>query len=138
MKYNELEVTSGPMTFVFVTRGKAKPFTHLEALSYLDKRNPSLPQDPKEVVPASHVGSTFDSFLEEEGILEAAEAAAKERLKGVSTWTVPDDKGRKSMFRRDLMEGLGFCCMKYGQSAEVIMSEAARLGVSSLVNNNVS
>jgi hypothetical protein len=127
MKYNELEIKSGDQTFVFVTRGKAKPFTHLEALNYLDKRDLPAP---------STVGSTFQEFLEEEGLQELAAEAASQKLD--STWRVPDSKQRKAMFRRDLMEGLGFCCTKYGQSAEAIMAEAARLGVSSLINSNVS
>jgi len=122
MKYEELELRSGTQTFIFITRGKTKPFTHLEALQYLDERT----ENPT-------VGSTLESFLEEEGILEECSPDVP-----VSTWQIPRDKHRETLFRTDLMSGLGFCATKYGQSVEVLIAEAHRLGFSALINTNVA
>lgn len=94
-KFNGLEIESGGTMYVFVTRGRSKPFTLEEAMEYLD----DLGRDSE----------------------------AEEVKQDVSEWEIPDDKGRKIMFLRDLNMGLEFCMNKYGVSKEQIIAEAQRI-----------
>lgn len=116
-KYNELEVTWKGQQVLFVTRGKAKPFDKEEAVAYLNARMQAL---------QSSVGSTLESFLEEEGLLE--------ELQKEESWSIPDERMRRVMFKRDLQNGLEFCAKKYGVSEEQIQQESLRIARRELKN----
>lgn len=107
MKYNEFEIKWGGRQFIFVTRGRSKPFTAEEAIEYLQSRPLEFPDNP--IVPVE------DAVFEETTNEEA--------------WQIPDSKSRRYMFHKDLQRGLPFCVEKYGQSEEAIRAEAKRLAL---------
>jgi antitoxin HicB len=53
--------------------------------------------------PSDHTGSTFDSFLEEEGLLEQSEAVAAKR---VYAWQLQAAMGRRRMSKSTLAKRL--------------------------------
>ena len=116
-KYKEFKVTHDGAQYVFVTRGRSKPFSAEEALAYLTKESTKVKSEIGLRFPNKPVVPTRDVTFE-----ETAEAV-------LSTWRIPDDKLRRHMFRKDLQSGMPFCIKKYGQSAEVIEAEAKRLAL---------
>lgn len=129
-------MTWGGQKFIFVTRGRAKPFTEEEAIKYLSVR----PHPLEEVVHRGDLprGREFD-YPEEvlDALAKLPQAPNRDddippysTLKDVpieGRWQIPDDKMRRHMFRADLAMGISFCVKKYGQSAEVIEAEAKRI-----------
>ena len=110
-KYSELEISFGGDKFIFVTRGKAKPFTEEEALGYLEARQ-------KLVAEVSNDPIGEPAFTLEESVVEDEE----------EEFRIPDDRMRRHMFDRDLRQmGVHWCADKYGVSVEAIQKEAQRL-----------
>jgi hypothetical protein len=98
MKYNILEKTINKTKFVFVTRGKAKPFTEDEVQEFLDETE------------------GFDYGI----------APVLDEKPQVKDFVVPDSL--KTMFLKDLRQkSMKFCVGKYGATKEQICSEAQRL-----------
>ena len=118
-KYKELEMSYGGSQFIFVTRGRSKPFTAEEAIGFLQDR--VTKSSPSENVSPEVAPLGYDNV----------EQSVREEIYdcGESVWRIPDDKMRRHMFRTDLKEGMAFCVKKYGQSVEVIEAEAKRLSL---------
>jgi len=117
-KYNEFEIEFSGTQYVFVTRGKSKPFTAMEATDYLTGKVDTLLTFPnKPVVP--HKDADFSMPI----------ARTESDVAGRSGWQIPDDKMRRHMFQKDLQRGMKFCVGKYGQSKEVLEAEAKRLAL---------
>lgn len=107
VSYNELLITWGGQQYIFVTRGRAKPFTPEEAIKYLQDRE-GTKEELKDLI-----------TITEEVQVELP----------TSDWRIPDDKMRRHIFRTDLQSGVDFCVKKYGQPEEVIKAEARRLAL---------
>lgn len=99
MQYKELQIDFGDKTYVFVTRGRSKPFSTEEAVSYLQEK-----------------GETPEPFSE-----KAKEVEEK------SEFSVPDSRHRRNLFMQDLQQGIDFCVKKYGVGADAIIAEARRI-----------
>jgi len=129
-KYTEVEVESGGKTFVFVTRGRSKPFAEEEVLTYLAARDKALAESSNDLVGESTLtfpdrpiapreDAVFDTIVhpvtgDEPRVIEGG-------------FRIPDDKMRKHIFRKDLTMGMKFCSEKYGVSEEAIQKEALRI-----------
>lgn len=118
-KYNELQIDSDGTTFLFVTRGKARPFTPEEAEAYLAARTRALLEDS--------VKEQVLSFPDKP-IVPKADAAFDAEPEAEPEFQIPDDKMRRIIFQRDLRQmGVKFCADKYGVSEEAIEKEAQRI-----------
>ena len=108
-KYNELEITFGATQYVFVTRGRSKPFTAMEATAYLTSKADVL----------------LDTLVEKEAKVDVVELSKT----ADRPLNIPDSKEARHIFRKDLQNGLEFCTRKYGRSEEAITAEASRLSL---------
>jgi DNA-binding phage protein len=59
---------------------------------------------PRKRVPFDHTGSSFDSFLEEEGILEEVEAVA---IKRVIAWQLAEAMSSSKVSKKAMAERMG-------------------------------
>lgn len=106
MNYNAYEVVAGNRTYVFVTRGKSKPFGADEAVTYINN---------KEFVEANPQTKIL--------------IETKDEPETPKEWRVGDSKDARNIFLADLKTGEKFCCVKYGVKTSQIVEEAKRLGV---------
>jgi len=98
MKYNTKEVTHNGQRVIFVTRGKAKPFTTEEAEEFLGTK-------------LERIADPFQGMVPKE-----------------SAWAgIPDTKQRKIMFIKDMKFGIDYCISKYGATREELIAEAERI-----------
>ena len=99
VKYNTKEVTHNGQRVVFVTRGRAKPFTTEEAEEFLGTKLERLEENIDRIAEVQKLG-----------------------------WTgVPDDRQRKVMFLKDMKFGIEYCINKYGATKEELIAEAQRI-----------
>jgi hypothetical protein len=121
VSYKETEVLWGGKNFIFVTRGRSKPFTAEEAIQYLTDRTQKIAKSNPTV------GSTLESFLEEEKLLEPTLDLEPEVEESPFEAFIPDDKHRKLMFLKDYSVGIEFCSKKYGVSSAQVIAEVKRI-----------
>jgi len=123
-KLKEFRITHGGVQYVFVTRGRARPFTAREVTEYLKEEAAAIDSAVDTVSRQLH-----EILIPKPGI--EVEDDVKEQIYDgaqlVESWQIPDDKMRRHMFRKDLQEGMEFCTKKYGQPESVIKAEAKRL-----------
>lgn len=100
MRYNSLTKKVADVTLVFITRGKAKPFTDKEVTEYLKQRMDDLRSFPIDV-----------------------DAAVEEIEK---PFKIRDEL--RNMFLKDMRQfGVQHCVNKYGGTSKQITDEATRV-----------
>ena len=97
MKYNTLTKTIGEKTFIFVTRGRAKPFTDDEVTDFLNQR--------------------IDNFVNYPVDIDEKE---------IKPFIVRDEL-RLMFLKDMRQYGVKHCINKYGGTSEQIIAEAARV-----------
>ena len=100
IKYNELIIENNKTQYIFVTRGRSKPFSYAEAIEYFEAKNL---------------------------IKDVVVGPATESVEIANDWNIPNNRQRKVMFLKDLNMGVDFCAKKYGVSKEKIVDEAKRV-----------